>query len=144
VRIAVKQNVRAALARTRLGTKLPAKPRCRVVRPQARFETRSDFGRFSKRLPGKTPLSRSRLSELSEHLFARPTYRACPVIREILETSSARDFPFAVTSIGIIDITAIYCLALPHIFWFGHNYAPAAEPLSDLCRSGFSHRLMSV
>jgi len=59
--------------------------------------------------------------EGSEHLLARSANRALPILRKIFETGPLGYFALSVSSIRIIDITAVRCLALPHFFWFCHG-----------------------
>ena len=60
-------------------------------------------------------------SKRSEHSFTGPAYRAFPISGQILETSSFGNFSFTITSIRIINIAAVYRLALPHFLSFRHH-----------------------
>ena len=72
---------------------------------------------------------RPRPNQRSEHFLARTAYRALPIFRQILKPGTFWDLPFPVSSVRIINVPAIYGLALPHLFRSRHpNIPPFLSP----------------
>lgn len=61
-------------------------------------------------------LGRSWSRKRLEHLFPCSANRAFPILGQVFEKSALRDLALSVSLVRVIDISAIDCLALPHVF----------------------------
>jgi len=64
---------------------------------------------------------RSWASQGTETLFAGPTNRALPIIRQVLKPDTWGYLSLTIPFVRIVYIPAIDCLTLPHLLWFGHD-----------------------
>jgi hypothetical protein len=55
-----------------------------------------------------------------KHFFAGTAYRAFPIVRQVIKLGPLGDFSFAISSVRIINISAINGLALIHFMRLGH------------------------
>jgi hypothetical protein len=76
-------------------------------------------------------------AQRSEHFFAGAAYRTFPVIRQIFKLGSFGDFPLAVPSIRVINISAVNRLALKHFMRLGH--LPSLKSPSKKLKSKLNH-----
>ena len=76
----------------------------------------------SKSRPILVIFSGSRTSQRPEHFFAGAAYRAFPIFRKILKTSSLGNFASAVSSVRVIDVSTIRRLTLIHFLRFCHYF----------------------
>ncbi len=67
----------------------------------------------------------------SESLLAGPANRTTPILRQVFEKGPLRDLALPVPLVGVVDITTVHRLALPHLFRFYHL-------LYSLLRQGIS------
>ncbi len=61
--------------------------------------------------------------ERTEHFFARAAQGTLPVIRQVLKPRSLGNLSLSVASIGIVNIPAVWGLALPHFLGIPHAFS---------------------
>lgn len=67
-------------------------------------------------------LHRTRTCQWAEGLLGPSTYRAPPVLRQVLKRGPLGDLPLPVPLVRVVDVAAIHCLALVHFLWCGHAF----------------------
>jgi hypothetical protein len=64
----------------------------------------------------------SRACQGFKAFFACPADRTFPLIMQIFKTGALGDLSFFVALVRIVDIAAVYGLALPHVFGIRHGF----------------------